>query len=195
VVHGGGIYWSTPNLSPALIGIGYIIGPELSAVNASGGVLAWWVLIPLLLFFDPDLPHRLGAAQNAGWDVHFVLRLVQHRAAHRRGHHAGGRVQHAVLDARLHRRIHRGAFGASAKAAHEGAAIERTDRDIPFQWLAIGVRRCWWWRSPSSITCSRGLAGGHRCRRHHDGGGLSCSPPWADTWWGWWAARTSRSRG
>ena len=61
VVHTGGIYWSTPNLSPALIGIGYIIGPELSAVNASGGVLAWWILIPLLLFFDPDLPRRLGS--------------------------------------------------------------------------------------------------------------------------------------
>ena len=62
VIHGGGIYWATPSFSPALIGIGYIIGPEYSAVNASGGVLAWFILIPLLLFFDPDLPRRAGLA-------------------------------------------------------------------------------------------------------------------------------------
>jgi putative OPT family oligopeptide transporter len=32
-----------------------------------------------------------------------------------------------------------GAFGASAKAAHEGQHRERTDRDIPMRWLALGV--------------------------------------------------------
>ncbi len=32
-----------------------------------------------------------------------------------------------------------GAFGASARAAHEGQHVERTDRDIPFQWVAIGT--------------------------------------------------------
>src|SRR5579872_5840887 len=53
VTHFGGIPWSTPSLSPALIGIGYIIGPELASVNFAGGVVAWWILIPLLMFFDP----------------------------------------------------------------------------------------------------------------------------------------------
>ena len=38
VTHFGGIPWSTPSLSPALIGIGYIIGPELASINVSGGV-------------------------------------------------------------------------------------------------------------------------------------------------------------
>ncbi len=32
----GGIPWSTPSLSPALIGIGYIIGPELASINVCG---------------------------------------------------------------------------------------------------------------------------------------------------------------
>src|SRR5207248_3840768 len=69
VTHYGGIPWSTPSLSPALIGIGYIIGPELASINVAGGLIAWWILIPLLLFFDPDLPRRLGAAQSPQWDV------------------------------------------------------------------------------------------------------------------------------
>jgi len=63
VAHGGGILWSTPALSPALIGIGYIIGPRLASVNIAGGILAWWIIIPLLLFFDPDLASRIGNAQ------------------------------------------------------------------------------------------------------------------------------------
>src|SRR5205823_10184685 len=47
------ISWSTPGLSPALIGIGYIIGPRLASVTLAGGILAWWILIPLIQFFDP----------------------------------------------------------------------------------------------------------------------------------------------
>ena len=68
VTHAGGIPWTTPALSPALIGIGYIIGPRYAFVNVAGGLLAWWVLIPLLLFFDPDLPRRLTPSDN-GPDV------------------------------------------------------------------------------------------------------------------------------
>lgn len=62
VVHTGGVSWTTPALSPALIGIGYIIGPRLASVSIGGGILAWWIIIPLLLFFDPDLPSRIGNA-------------------------------------------------------------------------------------------------------------------------------------
>jgi putative OPT family oligopeptide transporter len=51
-----GFEWSTPALSPALIGIGYIIGPKLAAVNLAGGILAWWVLIPVAQFLaSPSL--------------------------------------------------------------------------------------------------------------------------------------------
>ena len=139
VVHTGGIYWSTPNLSPALIGIGYIIGPELSAVNASGGVLAWWILIPLLLFFDPDLPHRLGAGQTAGWDVlsysvwYNIVRPIAVGTMLVGACHTLFSMRGSIVESIA------GAFGASAKAAHEGRHLARTDRDIPFQWLAIGT--------------------------------------------------------
>jgi putative OPT family oligopeptide transporter len=62
VAHRGALVWSTPSISPALIGVGYIIGFELSAINFSGGVLAWFVLVPLALFLNPDLPSHLTAA-------------------------------------------------------------------------------------------------------------------------------------
>ncbi len=60
VTHKGAISFATPAISPALIGVGYIIGFELSAINFSGGVLAWLVFIPMAFFVDPGLGERLA---------------------------------------------------------------------------------------------------------------------------------------
>ncbi|MFA6955056.1 MAG: oligopeptide transporter, OPT family [Thermoanaerobaculia bacterium] len=38
-------------ISPALLGVGYIIGPRISAVMCAGGVLAYLVLIPMIAYF------------------------------------------------------------------------------------------------------------------------------------------------
>ncbi|UCC82372.1 MAG: oligopeptide transporter, OPT family [Gemmatimonadota bacterium] len=51
----GGIYLSTPSASPALLGVGYIIGPRLAAVVFAGGVLGWWCLAPVMGFVNRDL--------------------------------------------------------------------------------------------------------------------------------------------
>src|SRR5579864_974059 len=48
---GGVTLASGPTVSPAYIGVGYIIGPELAALNFAGGVLAWGLMVPLLIFF------------------------------------------------------------------------------------------------------------------------------------------------
>lgn len=64
VTHQGAFHLSTPAISPALIGVGYIIGFRLAAVNFAGGLLAWLVFVPLSLFLNPDLPARLGGASG-----------------------------------------------------------------------------------------------------------------------------------
>jgi len=46
---GGGFLVKSPALSPAFLGVGYIIGPTLAALNFAGGVLAWGLFVPLLL--------------------------------------------------------------------------------------------------------------------------------------------------
>ena len=49
---------AAPTVSPALMGVGYVIGPELAALNFSGSVLAWGVLVPLIMYFlGPHLQH------------------------------------------------------------------------------------------------------------------------------------------
>ncbi|CUU07317.1 putative oligopeptide transporter, OPT family [Candidatus Thermokryptus mobilis] len=63
----GGIYLSTPVASPALIGVGYIIGPRLSAVAFSGGVLGWWLFIPLVMFFNNGLEPLIKSGSD--WET------------------------------------------------------------------------------------------------------------------------------
>lgn len=67
-VNAGGVTQiSAPTVSPAYLGVGYIIGPELSALSFSGGVLAWGLMVPLLIFLlGPQLQHLLP---NGGADV------------------------------------------------------------------------------------------------------------------------------
>jgi putative OPT family oligopeptide transporter len=136
VTHFGGIPWSTPSLSPALIGIGYIIGPELASVNVAGGVIAWWILIPLLLFFDPDLPRRIGSTDPAlaAYSVWYnVVRPI-----------AVGTMLVGAASTMFSMRASllsslRGIFTASAKAAHEGKLLDRTERDIPARWVVLSM--------------------------------------------------------
>jgi putative OPT family oligopeptide transporter len=55
--------FSAPAISPAYLGVGYIIGPRLGALNFAGGVFAWGLLVPLLAYF---LGPQLGGAMPAG---------------------------------------------------------------------------------------------------------------------------------
>jgi putative OPT family oligopeptide transporter len=47
-------------ISPELLGVGYIIGPRIASVMAGGGVLAYLVLIPLIKFFGDAIPGALA---------------------------------------------------------------------------------------------------------------------------------------
>src|SRR5260221_6319087 len=42
-------------ISPELLGVGYIIGPRIASIMCAGGVLAYLVLIPLIKFFGEGL--------------------------------------------------------------------------------------------------------------------------------------------
>ncbi|MCZ2080528.1 MAG: oligopeptide transporter, OPT family [Bryobacterales bacterium] len=63
---GGVTMISAPNVSPAYLGVGYIIGPRLAALNFSGGVVAWGLLVPLFIYFlGPQLQITLPADATA----------------------------------------------------------------------------------------------------------------------------------
>lgn len=47
-------------ISPELLGVGYIIGPRIASIMCAGGVLAYLVLIPAIRFFGEGLPGPLS---------------------------------------------------------------------------------------------------------------------------------------
>lgn len=67
---GGVSTFAAPSVSPAYIGVGYIIGPKLASLNFSGGVLAWGLLVPLFMYFlGPQLQQTLPAgAGDEEWN-------------------------------------------------------------------------------------------------------------------------------
>jgi putative OPT family oligopeptide transporter len=69
VAAGGMSTFTTPAISPAYLGVGYIIGPRLAALNFAGGVVAWGLLVPLLIYFlGPTLPAMpAGASAMEYW--------------------------------------------------------------------------------------------------------------------------------
>jgi putative OPT family oligopeptide transporter len=60
---------SAPAVSPAYLGVGYIIGPRLAALNFAGGLFAWGLMVPLLIYFlGPQLrPMLPPEATNDNW--------------------------------------------------------------------------------------------------------------------------------
>ena len=141
VSYTGAVAYSTPSASPALIGIGYIIGPRLAAINFSGGVIAWLVLIPLVLFIDPDLPHRVGASSGgtAPWDLvsytvwYNVVRPIAVGAMLVGAAYTLYSMRDSIL------RSIRGAFGMHHAAGETAATRTRLDTDIPLKWIVIAT--------------------------------------------------------
>ncbi len=67
VASGGISLLSAPTVSPAYLGVGYIIGPELAALNFSGGVIAWGLLVPMMIYFlGPQLRSYLPPGAGDG---------------------------------------------------------------------------------------------------------------------------------
>ncbi len=63
---GGGSAVAAPSVSPAYLGVGYIIGLKLAALQFSGGVLAWGLMVPLIIYLmGPNLQHFLPAGAGA----------------------------------------------------------------------------------------------------------------------------------
>jgi putative OPT family oligopeptide transporter len=145
VTQGGGIPWSTPALSPALIGIGYIIGPRLASVSFAGGILAWWVIIPVLLFFDPDFASRIGNAppQTAAFTVWYnVVRPIAIGAMLVGAANTMFSMRQSLIDSV------RGAFskgtsdrisGSNSGSNSSDEQLESREQDLPLRGVILGI--------------------------------------------------------
>jgi putative OPT family oligopeptide transporter len=131
----GAILLRGPEASPAFLGVGYIIGPKLAAINFSGGVLAWGLLAPAAAFFLNY--HDLGAVGDWAAEITRVWRdYVRYMAI-------GGMLVGAFytlfkMRGNLARGLGRSLSTVSGGPAGRLAAPPRTDRDIDLRW-AVGT--------------------------------------------------------
>ena len=135
-----GILLSSPGVSPAYIGVGYIIGPKLASLNFSGGLLAWGLFVPILTYFiGPSLVPADAPADTATWITmanNVWLYIVRPIAI------GGMLVSAAFTLFRMRKSLVTG-IGRSIsdvkKAATGENTTERTDQDIKFNWLMFGL--------------------------------------------------------
>jgi putative OPT family oligopeptide transporter len=124
-------------ISPELLGVGYIIGPRIASIMCAGGVLAYLLLIPLIKFFGDALSVPLAPGAKLIHDMSpnqirgaYVLYIGAGAVA------AGGVVSLARALPMIWRSLRGslGGYGAGARSAASG----RTDQDIPMKWVLVG---------------------------------------------------------
>jgi putative OPT family oligopeptide transporter len=137
---GGMTTFTWPAATPAYLGVGYIIGAELGALNFAGGLLAWGLFVPLLVYFiGPSMIGGYGGSSPSNWATLTgdVYRLIVRPIA------VGGMLVGAVYTLWKMRRnlvlgIKRG-IADVRKTAAATAPTERTDRDLPFKFVLAGI--------------------------------------------------------
>lgn len=136
---GGSTIFSAPDVSPAYLGVGYIIGPRLAALNFAGGVLAWGLLVPLLTYvMGPQLQANAGGTPIA-WPtlagaIYFsVVRPIA----------VGGMLVGASYTLfRMRKQLMAGISRAVSdlkKSAAAQEATDRTERDLNSKIIFVGV--------------------------------------------------------
>jgi len=62
--YGGGFLLESPAASPALVGVGFIVGMRVSAVLFAGAVTGWLFLVPAFIFLSPALSELVTGGQS-----------------------------------------------------------------------------------------------------------------------------------
>jgi len=139
-VTGGSTFFSVPDISPAYLGVGYIIGPRLAALNFAGGVLAWGLLVPLLTF---TIGPYIQAAQPDGQPIPWPLLAGAIYYSIVRPIAVGGMLVGASYTLfRMRKQLAVGmkrALSDLKKSAAAHAAMDRTERDLPTKAVFAGI--------------------------------------------------------
>ncbi|HTU34593.1 MAG TPA: oligopeptide transporter, OPT family [Candidatus Acidoferrum sp.] len=138
-VTGGATLFSAPDISPAYLGVGYIIGPRLAALNFAGGVLAWGLLVPLLTFTVGPYIQASQPGKPIGWELlasAIYFSIVRPIAV-------GGMLVGATYTLfKMRKQLGLGMSRAVSdlkKSAAAHAATSRIDRDLPAKAIFAGV--------------------------------------------------------
>ncbi|MBB3780532.1 putative OPT family oligopeptide transporter [Xanthomonas campestris] len=129
------------NLSPALLGVGYIVGLNVGIVVLSGSILSWHIAIPLYQQFfmgsDPALAQSLVGAPAA--DTAFGIWGAKVRYLGVGAMLIGGVWTLFSLRKSLLSGVKSG-FSAARKSG--GGVVAETERDLPMKWMLVALVLC-----------------------------------------------------
>ena len=156
----GGMLISQPGISPAYVGVGYIIGPKYASLNFSGGVIAWGLLAPIIYYFISPYftPEFIGNWANIliqkssgmslaaatervsdpGFQINTIWRYIVRPIA------IGGMLV-GVLNTLFKMRkslvtgLGRSISDVKKAAAGQAVNIPRTEKDLKFSWIILGI--------------------------------------------------------
>jgi putative OPT family oligopeptide transporter len=138
------LHWlkgATPALevNPALLGVGYIIGPRVASTIVAGGVLAWLVLCPTIMYFGAGLNQPLapGTILIRNMDAgqlrsSYVLYIGAGAVA------AGGIISIGRALPLIAASIREGLRGVRSPGRAGGQEVLRTDRDLSIRVVLFG---------------------------------------------------------
>ena len=125
---GGSIAYIGTNLSPALVGVGYIVGLNIAVLVFIGGAINWWIVIPILV---------AGGAAPDGDPVAMAGTLwsTQTRYLGVGAMVVGGLWALVRLRGSLVSGIRSGIEAYRRTRAGGGADVPRTEIDAPMPWI------------------------------------------------------------
>ncbi len=134
-----GVVISSPGVSPAYMGVGYIIGPKLAALNFSGGLLAWGLFVPIISYFIAPTVFAGMTPKDSDWIAlstniwKFIVRPMA----------IGGMLVSAAFTLfKMRKSLATGisrSISDVKKAASGHSVISRTDQDIAFPKILMGI--------------------------------------------------------
>ncbi|MEO7199985.1 MAG: oligopeptide transporter, OPT family [Dokdonella sp.] len=127
------------NLSPALLGVGYIVGLNVGIVVLSGAILSWHIAIPLYQAFFMDTDPALAASVVGlpAADAAFAIWGAKVRYLGVGAMLIGGIWTLFSLRKSLLKGIKSGFAAARKNSA--GTVVAETDRDLPMKWMLIAL--------------------------------------------------------
>jgi putative OPT family oligopeptide transporter len=142
----GGLVLSSPGVSPAYIGVGYIIGPKLASLNFSGGLLAWGLFVPIITYFlAPNLLEQWkisnpNATPTEGDWITMATNVWKYivRPIAIGGMLVGAGFTLFKMRKSLITGIRR-SIGDVKKAATGEHTTIRTEQDLSFKWIMFGI--------------------------------------------------------
>lgn len=125
---------------PALLGVGFIIGPKIAGQMVAGGLMASLVLIPAIAFFGAGSSDIIFPATEALktldasmiWDNY--IRYIGAGAVA-----AGGLITLAKTLPAIWQTLRSTMVGLNKSKGYKVVELERTDKDIPMKWVLIGI--------------------------------------------------------